>query len=142
MYANENMASRAQAARADNREIARAMQTMPSSFSGTLKGLMTWKGMTVERLAEASLISPKTIQRLRNDEEYETTLETVVSLCIGLKIQPAASEDLLRKARFTLKFTELHLMYRLLLTDYFSHSICECNELLTACGFPPLGKVD
>ena len=42
--------------------------------------------MTEEELAEAAEISEKTIQRLRNDEPDNVTLETVVQLIIGKEL--------------------------------------------------------
>lgn len=135
---NIDVDSRAKMVSAYNKELAGVLQNLPGSFSGSIKGLMEWKGITVEALAEASLVSAKTIQRLRNDEGYETTLETVIALCIGLQLPPAASTDLLEKSGFSLKNTELHLMYRFLLTSYYTHALYDCNQLLTEQSFAPL----
>jgi DNA-binding Xre family transcriptional regulator len=135
---NDDVDSRAKMISAYNKELTVLMQNLPNSFSGTIKELMKWKDVTVESLANDSLIGPKTIQRLRNDEDYETTLETIIALCIGLHLPPIASTYLIDKSKFSLKVTEQHLTYRFLLTSYYSHSIYDCNKLLTDQGFAPL----
>ncbi|MDR0883416.1 MAG: helix-turn-helix transcriptional regulator [Oscillospiraceae bacterium] len=135
---NADVDGRAKMVSAYNKELAEILQKLPGSFSGTIKGLMEWKGVTVEALAEASLVSAKTIQRLRNDENYETTLETVIALCIGLQLPPAVSMDLLGKSKFSLKYTEQHIMYRFLLDAYYTHPIYDCNQLLAEQNFAPL----
>ena len=56
--------------------------------------------ISVETLADRSLAGEKTIQRLRNDEEYPTTKQTVLALCVGLMLSPTDAEDLFSKTDF------------------------------------------
>jgi len=128
--------------RARNAELAEFMRNQPGSFTGTLKGLMERQRVTVETLAERCGISPKTIQRLRNDEECKTTLETLVALCVGLKLEPPASYDLIGKSRFSFIASEKHMAYRFLLDGYYTHTLPECNELLAGLGIDPIGGDD
>ena len=128
--------------RARNAELAEFMRNQPGSFTGTLKGLMEKQRVTVETLAERCGISPKTIQRLRNDEECKTTLETLVALCVGLKLEPPASYDLIGKSRFSFIASEKHMAYRFLLDGYYTHTLPECNELLAGLGIDPIGGDD
>ena len=128
--------------RARNKELAELVRKLPSSFTGTLKGLMEWQGVTVETLAERCGISPKTIQRLRNDEECKTTLETIVAICIGLKLPPPMSYDLIGKSRFSFIASEKHMAYRFLLDGYYTHTLLECNDLLYKLGIDPIGGED
>ena len=44
----------------------------------------------------------KTIQRLRNDEEYPTSVQTVLGLCVGLKLTLPEAEMFLGKTDFKL----------------------------------------
>jgi sulfur relay (sulfurtransferase) DsrC/TusE family protein len=81
---NDDVDAQAKAILAYNMELADIMQNLPGGFSGALKSLMTWKGKTVEKLAEDCCLDPKTIQRMRNNEDYETTIETIVAICIAL----------------------------------------------------------
>jgi len=128
--------------RARNKELAELVRKLPSSFTGTLKGLMEWQGVTVETLAERCGISPKTIQRLRNDEECKTTLETIVAICIGLKLPPPMSYDLIGKSRFSFIGSEKHMAYRFILDGYYTHTLLECNDLLSKLGIDPIGGED
>lgn len=135
---NDEVDGRAKMVTAYNKELVEVMQSVPNSFSGTLKVLMKWKEITVEGLASDSCVSPKTIQRLRNDDEYETKLETIVALCLGMHLPPTASEYLIGKSKFSFIFSEKHLMYRFLLNSYYSHDIYDCNVLLAEQGLDPL----
>lgn len=53
-----------------------------------------------KKLADASLVGEKTIQRLRNDEEYPTFVQTVLGLCVGLKLPSPEAEMFLSKTDF------------------------------------------
>ena len=46
--------------------------------------LMKEKKLSNKKLADASLVGERTIQRLKNEEEYPTTIQTVLGLCYGL----------------------------------------------------------
>lgn len=123
-----------------NQDILSVARKLPNSFSGSLDALIEWSGMTEEKLAEASYLSEKTIQRLRNDEPDNVTLETVVQLCIGMKLPPPLSRSLLRAARKDFMPTEHHLVYQFLLDVCYTRSMEACNQELIAQGFKPLGR--
>ena len=55
--------------------VARQRQ-LPRLFAESLVQLMREQKMTVEALSDKSLVGVKTIQRLRNDEEYPTSKQT------------------------------------------------------------------
>ena len=61
------------------------MRLYPGAFSETLVQLMKEKKLSNKKLADASLVGERTIQRLRNEEEYPTTVQTVLGLCYGLQ---------------------------------------------------------
>ena len=122
------------------RELAGLINTLPNSFSGTLDQLIKWRKATTEKLAEDSLLSPKTIQRMRNDEGQDSKLRTIIAICIGLKLQPELSYDLISKSGYSLKTTvELHLTYSFLLRECYFYSIETCNEILVRLNYKPLG---
>ena len=73
---------------------------LPGSFAESLVQLMKEQKISVETLADRSLAGEKTIQRLRNDEEYPTTKQTVLALCVGLMLSPTDAEDLFSKTDF------------------------------------------
>lgn len=103
--------------------------------------LMKDKKLSVKKLADGSLVSEKTIQRLRNNEEYPTTKQTVLGLCYGLKLTIPEAEMLLGKTEFSLKSTTPeNNAYRFTLGSCAELSIYEVNEMLAANGYLPFGS--
>jgi len=137
---NNDVDAQAKAIIAYNKELAEVMQNLPGGFSGALKSLMTWKGKTVEALAGDCCLDPRTIQRMRNNEAYETTIETIVAICIALQLPPAASDALIGRSACSLGVSEKHLTYRFLLNSCYTKTIYECNEMLCRLGLEPLTK--
>lgn len=45
-----------------------------------------------KKLIDSGQFGEKTIQRLRNDEEYPTSVQTVLALCVGLKLRLPEAE--------------------------------------------------
>ncbi|MBU5300473.1 helix-turn-helix transcriptional regulator [Clostridium sporogenes] len=121
------------------KDILKIRSALPHAFTDTLVAHMKRKHCTVDKLAELSLIGPKTIQRMRNDEDYSATLENVVAICIGLQLHPIFSKDLLKKAGLGFKNTEKQITYQLLIDSCYNESIHYCNEILQGNGFEPLG---
>lgn len=120
-------------------DLSQIMRNMPNEFSDAFLWLMDSKPITEEKLAEESLVSVKTIQRIRTTPDYKVSLETVMALCIGMRLPPFISEKLIEKAGFTLKYSGEQGIYRMLLYNQ-SCNIFECNEILKAQGYKPLGK--
>lgn len=123
-----------------NTELLNVARMLPATFSGTLNALIDWSGMTEEKLAEAASISEKTIQRLRNEEPDNVTIETVVQLSIGMQLPPVLSNCLLKASGKSFMMTEQHIMYQFLLNACYTKSIYECNEMLEAQKLKQLGR--
>ena len=121
-------------------EISDILRTLPGTFSGSLVQHMARQRFTVESLAERSLASAKTIQRMRSDENYTPRLGTIVAVCVGLQLHPALSIDLIRKAGLSFKYTKEHTAYLFLLSTHFRSSIYDLNRYLERCGLGPIGK--
>lgn len=123
-----------------NADVLLIAKKLPMNFSGSLDALIEWAEMTEEELAEAADMSEKTIQRLRNTEPDNVTIETVMQLCIGMKLPPVLSACLLKASGKGFMMTEQHIMYQFLLNSCYHMSIFDCNEMLTAQGLKPLGR--
>lgn len=123
-----------------NADVLSIAKKLPMNFSGSLDALIGWAEMTEEELAEAADMSEKTIQRLRNTEPDNVTIETVMQLCIGMKLPPVLSSCLLKASGKSFMMTEQHIMYQFLLNSCYHMSIYDCNEMLTAQGLKPLGR--
>lgn len=119
-----------------------AMRLYPGAFSETLVQLMKEKKLSNKKLADASLVGERTIQRLRNEEEYPTTVQTVLGLCYGLQLSVPEAEMLVGKTDFNIKPTNpQNNAYRCVLSSCAENSIYEVNEMLKSCGFEPLGSL-
>lgn len=134
-----NVQKKAAAIAEHNKEIMDVIKKLPSNFAIALKELMKWSNSTVEALAEKSLLSTKTIQRMRNEDDYQTTFGTIVALCVAMQLPPILSMQLIEIAGFAFRFSsQEQMMYHFIITGYYTHSIYECNELLTTNGFKEL----
>lgn len=137
---NKETAERAAALRAEMLEVKEASKIadeLPGSFRHSLKKLMEWRGTTVEKLAERALLSPRTIQRMRNEDEREWKLDHVAAVCVGLGLPSSLSVPLIEKAGHTLRGEKGVVLSHLLATRC-GCPIQEFNECLEAAGRPPL----
>ncbi|MDP3057843.1 MAG: hypothetical protein Q8N36_00060 [bacterium] len=116
------------------------MRTLPAIFPDTLIAHMDRLNFTVEFLEEKSLINAKTIQRMRNEGGYQPKLPTVVAICIGMKLSPILSADMIRKAGISFRVSEEHIIFQMLLNSHYQNSIYECNEILRATNCKALSK--
>lgn len=111
------------------------------SMGETLVSLQNEKNISNKQLSDRSLVGEKTIQRIRNDEEYHPTLQTVLGLCFGLKLPPPEAEMFLEKAGFQLnRRTPDEYIYMCILNVCMENSIFEVNEILEKNGVKPLGS--
>ena len=138
---NKELEARAEAMRKELsgiRDAAGILDTLPGSFGKSLILLMKWRKMTVEKLAEKSLLSVSTVQRMRNDRNRLWEMELIIAVCVGLQLPPYISTPLLEKAGYRTKTDERSITYAHLLATHFMSPIYEFNEYLEAVGYPPL----
>lgn len=122
------------------KSIMGVLNSLPEDFSETLVAHMKRKGVTVEQLAENSLVSDRQIYRFRKTPYPNITLPQVVGLCIGLKLHPVFSEDLIKKAGYSFNMSPQHKAYHMLILTMSCNSIYECNEYLAQIGIAPIGR--
>ena len=121
-------------------ELQELVMSLPGSFSGTVSKLIEWSELTLAKVEEQSLISERTLYRMRTDENYNVSLELIIQLCIGLHLPPEISSVLISRSTKQLGNMELHFLYRFLLNCCYTSTIFECNDILAAQGFRHLGK--
>jgi len=119
-------------------EAAKVIAQLPRGFGSALTYLIKWRKSSNEKLAEKALLHPRSIQRMRNEPNYTHKLETVIAICIGLQLYPKISLELLDSSGFALKNTEKDILYFHIIKTRYKSTIHECNELLTAAGYPIL----
>lgn len=118
-----------------------ALRRYPCSFTETLVALQKNKKLSNKQLADRSLVGEKVIQRLRNDEAYPTSVQTVLALCIGLQLPLPEAEMLLGKTDFKLNSMKGEgYVYQCVLAACAENSIYEINEMLKENGITPLGS--
>lgn len=120
---------------------AEALRRYPGSFAETLVALQKERKLSNKHLADLSLVGEKTIQRLRNNEEYPTSVQTVLGLCVGLKLPLPEAEMFLSKTDFKLNSMKGEgYVYQCVLGACTENSIYEINEMLEENGITPLGS--
>ena len=118
-----------------------AIRRYPGSFAETLVQLMKDRNMSNRKLADLSLVGEKTIQRIRNNEEYPTSKQTVLGLCVGLSLSTAEAEDFFGKSDFKLNTTKTEdYIYKCILGACTNNSIYAINEMLETHGVKQLGS--
>jgi hypothetical protein len=78
-------------------DTVRLMGMLPRGFADTMSFHMNNLNLSVVRLSELSLLSIKTVSRMKNGNT-KPSIETVVAVSIGMKLYPELSFDLLHKA--------------------------------------------
>lgn len=117
-----------------------ALRRYPGSFAETLGALQKERKLSNKQLADRSLAGEKTIQRLRNDEEYPTSVQTVLALCVGLKLPLPEAEMFLGKTDFKLNSMKNEGSVYQCLAACAENSVYEINEMLKENGITPLGS--
>lgn len=65
---------------------AKAIERYQGAFSEIFVQLIKDRKLSNKKLIDTSLVGEKTIERLRNDEEYPITVQIIMGLCFGLKL--------------------------------------------------------
>ena len=121
-------------------DVLSVIKSLPNSFPDALDKIIDWSDMTEEEISEAADISTRHIQRLRNDAEQNVTMETVMQLCIGMKLPTTLSYALIDKSGNSFRANDKDFAYQFLLTSYSNRSLYECNEFLDSLNLPLLGR--
>jgi hypothetical protein len=85
-----------------------------------------------------TLLSGKTYERIMANRLPNPDLNTVMAICLGLRLSIRESELLLEKAGYRLGSSPQHLAYHKLLSAFVGHSLAECNEVLEALDLSPI----
>lgn len=120
-------------------EIMDMMSKLPRTFPESLNMLIEWSELTMEELAEKALLSDRTIRRMRNEADYNTPIESVVALCIAMRLPPQFSRHLMETSGHIIRYSNpAHVIYESFILGFYNQSIHECNDLLRAQGLKEL----
>ncbi|TQS71925.1 ImmA/IrrE family metallo-endopeptidase [Ornithinibacillus gellani] len=124
-------------------KIATIQRQLPFTFGESVVSHMERLDFTVEKLAEAADISDKTVQRIRNEINYRPKFGTIIAICVGLKLPPPLSEDLIRKSgNIYIPGNQKHILYQMIINGMYHCPIEVCNELMIGSNFNKLSKED
>ena len=114
-----------------------------ASFIDKLESYIQEKDMTNEKLAEYAGVSPRTIQRMRNEKGYRPTLKTIVAVCLSLHLFPMQSYQLIYLAGYHLTSSPEEKVYCMLIDMLYTCEMVEINAfMLQFCigNFEPKNK--
>jgi len=89
-------------------------------------------------LMQRTLLSEKTIQRIDNDDRFKASADTVMALCVGLKLPYRVCEQLFASIGVALEGTQRNRVFRMILSSYPGHDIYSVNEVLESLGEKPI----
>jgi hypothetical protein len=110
------------------------------NFAQMTAAIIRHKGYNRKVFTEKTRLSTKTYDRIMRDDIPTPSLQTAMSVCIGLQLGLEQGERLLEKAGFRLNSSPLHMTYRKLLGSPVGHSVKSSNEVLRALRLPTLQK--
>lgn len=113
------------------KKVAEVMENLPGNFCKTMVYHRKRRDFTQEDLEEHSNVSVATIRRMETEKEYQKTLAKLMAICIGLKLYPTFSFDLIDKSNC--KFDDtiiIHGVYKMLLRNCYHLTVDECNQKL------------
>ena len=117
------------------------MDELPGKFGATLAYHMNKLHLTNEALAGQCLINEDTIRKYRNgSNKSKPTIQTVVALCVGLRLPLPFSLELVHKAGHNFTGEPSDIAYLTILSTMTGCRIYDCNALLRSTGVPPLAK--
>jgi len=117
------------------------MERLPGSFGATLAYHMDKLHLTNEAMSKVCLINEDTIRRYRNgSNKSKPSIQTVVALCVGLKLPLTFCFDLVHKAGFIFTSDPSDIAYQTILCNATRLNIYQCNQLLRDANIPQLVK--
>ena len=143
-YTYENTAHNIALAKAMDKALTSTplIRKLPASFSESLKILMKEKGINETELSRYSLVGEKTIQRLRNNDDYPSTKQVILALCVGLRLHPIEARALFGKSQHKLSETSPRDQVYLCIIETGPHNdIYDINAMLRCRNIPILGNI-
>lgn len=122
------------------RDIIVISKNLPYDFRTRLKYLRKQLNLTRSELSEVSYVSEQTIKQIENDEKRGYTLETIISLCIGMKLPPELSISLIESGGYCINYnvSKNMIAYNYILRDLYNKPIDEINNFLKENKLKPL----
>lgn len=123
-------------------DVRQTALNLPRDFKRCLETLMKWSGVTLEELAERSGIAPRTLSNIKNDTSHNMKLESVVAICLGLRLPPELSFDLIEASGLSFRIANPNeAMYKHILYAPDDWDVGKWNEKLLKANLKPLNNL-
>ena len=116
------------------RKMNDVLDNLPRSFPKALCYVIDLVDVTIERLAEASQISDRTISRYRTGKVKSYSEDKIVAMCVAMKLPPWLSRELIKVAGFRLAETARQRTCAMILECMYTASLDEVQEWLESFG--------
>lgn len=123
--------------------IYQLLDSVPYNFRKRLRYYRECIGLTREQLEEKSYISAQTIKEIETNNKRGYSVETIISLCIGMQLPPEFSFELIRMSGYNIEnnLTKENCIYCFILRNLYNMSIDDINEFLKSNKVNELTKV-
>lgn len=99
-----------------------------------IKKIMKAKRISEEKFYDNTLLNRNVMYDIKQNKS-RPQLRTVITICIGLGLEPYESLELIRTAGYSLsKSLFLDCAYMEIIFNYYDNDIIECNEILEKLG--------
>lgn len=102
----------------------------PLDFNESLKHLMKKRDVRVEEMEERTMISERTVSRLRNDPDCNVKKEHIVAIAVGLNLPPKVSFLLMGKAGMCIRNNDRENFYEFVIDTMYGETIYDVNAFL------------
>ena len=122
-------------------KVRKAMEeraVIEKSFNQMTVDLMTYKNITVEKLAEKTGLSTETIKNMRNNPAKIIKIEEIVAVCIALHLSKETSREYIGRSPSKFLPTDENYCYMYALMEWSDLSVAEVNRRLIESGIKPL----
>lgn len=111
------------------------------SFSRTLLKFIDRKGLSDSQVYRKAGIDRRHFSKIRSNDDYKPTKNTVVSLALALELNTDETDELLASAGYSLSRSELSDLVVLFCIKKKIYHIEDVNAALEYFGLKPLGRV-
>lgn len=116
--------------------------TLPRDFKRCLETLMKWSGVTLEELSERTGIAVRTLSNIKNDPSHNIKIESIVAICLGLRLPPELSFDLIEASGLSFRIiNQNEAMYKHILYAPDDWDVRKWNERLLKMNLKPLNDL-
>lgn len=116
------------------RKMNDVLDNLPRSFPRALCYVMDLVDVTIERLAEASQISDRTISRYRTGKAKSYSEDKIVAMCVAMRLPFWLSRELIKAAGVGLSETPRQRTYAMVLECMYTASVDEVQAVLSSYG--------